>query len=170
MLRNIIALAVLASPVLTDIIMAQESGNYILKETKISNSAKVKSYQYFDGLGRRTAEATNGISNNGVFTYTFHEILGEQLTSRNWLPLVGGTTIANMTLSDISQQSTFQYSDAFAYENFEYDALGRVREQYKAGQAWKTRPATVSYVTNTTDDIKRYSFSGSEQPPVCICY
>lgn len=170
MLRNIIALAVLASPVLTDIIMAQESGNYILKETKISNSAKVKSYQYFDGLGRRTAEATNGISNNGVFTYTFHEILGEQLTSRNWLPVVGGTTIANMTLSDISQQSSSQYSDASAYENFEYDALGRVRQQYKAGQAWKTRPATVTYVTNTADDVKRYSFSGDEQPPVCVGY
>ncbi|MCR5270737.1 MAG: hypothetical protein K6D91_06935 [Prevotella sp.] len=55
-----------------------------------------------------------------------------------------------------------QYSDDGAFENYEYDALGRLRKQNKAGSAWKATPSMVSYVTNTVNDgIKRYTITSS---------
>ena len=136
---------------------AQENANYILKETKISETSPlVQNYQFFDGLGRETVEATNGISNNGEFTYSFHEFLGENMLVKNWLPVVDNSAIFNMGINDVVQKSSVQYSDNKAYVDMEYDALGRLKKQCNAGLGWKNKPSDVSYVTNTSNDVKRY--------------
>lgn len=143
---------------------AQEKTNYILTETVISkNSSKIKTYQFFDGLGRETLKATNGISNNGEFLYSLQEIQGEKFVTKNWLPVVVNSTITNMRANDIRPMSSTQYSDNAAFESSEYDALERPREQYKAGTAWKSAPMTTSYVTNTINEkIKRYTSTSSK--------
>lgn len=139
-------------------VKAQESANYILTETRISsrNSNMMKNYQFFDDLGRETLKATNGISDNGEFTYSLQEISGEQLVTKSWLPVVGSTTVDGLDVNEISSLASDQYEDDGAFENLEYDALGRLKQVCKAGDSWKSRPATVSYLTNSPGDVKKY--------------
>ncbi len=139
----------------------QEDTNYILKKTKISESRKILDYQFFDGLGRGTVEATNGMSNNSEYVYSIREYLGENLTDRNWLPIVDNTSIMSPNLNNLIQKSSVQYADDNAFENYEYDALGRIKKQYKAGADWKVNPLNISYVTNTSNDVKMYSLIGN---------
>ena len=144
-------------------VKGQENTNYVLTETVTSEKlSSIETYQFFDGLGREMLRATNGISNNGDFSYSLKELQGEKFVIKNWLPVVDNPTIANIGINDIISMSSNQYSSDAAYENSEYDALGRLRKRYNAGSAWKTTPATVSYVTNTIDEpIKRYTISSS---------
>ena len=136
---------------------SQPKANYILTKTTISQSSpEVENYQFFDGFGRGTAEATNGMSGNGNFTYSFHEYLGENLKTRSWLPVVGNSTVSHLSIDDVVSQSLVQYNDNSAFVNNEYDALGRMKKQYNAGAEWKSKPMTISYVTNTSEDIKKY--------------
>ena len=130
-------------------VQAQEGTNYILKETNLSSNAsqKIQSYQFFDDLGRKTLDATNGITNNGDFTYSLQEILGEQLVTKKWLPVIGVSSIGPLNVLGVSALSSIQYEDDDAYNSFEYDALGRVKKEYKAGTEWKSQPVTVSYLT-----------------------
>lgn len=156
----------LALLVPSDYVKAQDKANYILTETHISsNSQKKQNYVFYDGLGRETFKATNGISSNGDFTYFFSEIIGEQMVTKNWLPIVDNPTIANLSKNDIKQKSSIQYTDNYAFANYEYDALGRLKKQHKAGYAWKAKPATISYVTNSSNDVKKYTVSSIGTAP-----
>ncbi|WP_148295577.1 DUF6443 domain-containing protein [Prevotella dentasini] len=139
---------------------AQEKANYILTKTKIaSNSKNIMTYDFFDGLGRETIKATNGIGNGDEFIYSFKEITGEQTMTRNWLPVVGGNTIAIPDVNEINQKASAQYGDSHAYEEYEHDILGRLRKQYKAGHAWKSNPISISYVTNSDNEVIKYKIT-----------
>lgn len=147
---------------------SQPKANYILTKTTISQSSpEVENYQFFDGFGRETAEATNGVSGNGNFTYSFHEYLGENLKTKSWLPVVGNSTVSHLSIDDVVSQSLVQYNDNSAFVNNEYDALGRMKKQYNAGAEWKSKPMTISYITNTSEDIKKYKAISS---PTIINY
>lgn len=145
-------------------VQAQEGTNYILKETNLSSNGaqKIQGYQFFDDLGRKTLEATNGISNNGDFTYSLQEIQGEQLVTKKWLPVIGVSSIGPLNVLGVSALSSIQYEDDDAYDSFEYDALGRVKKEYKAGTEWKSQPVTVSYLTNASNSVKRYTVTLSD--------
>ena len=147
-------------------IKGQGNANYVLSETQISSiaSRRIKEYIFFDGLGRETLKATNGISSNGVFTYSLNEITGEQMIARNWLPVTGSLTVANMGIDAIRQMSSVQYSDNYAFEDSEYDAAGRLTRRHKAGQAWKTEPVMMNYVTNAANDVIKYSVTSPDDP------
>ena len=147
-------------------IRGQGNANYVLSETQLSSiaSRKIKEYIFFDGLGRETLKATNGISSNGKFTYSYREITGEQMVTRNWLPVTGNLAVANLGIDAIIQMSSAQYYDNYAFEDSEYDAAGRLKRQHKAGQAWKTAPVMASYVTNVENDVIKYSVTSPEDP------
>lgn len=144
---------------------AQGGTNYILMETRLSSNGaqKIQGYQFFDDLGRKTLEATNGITNNGAFTYSLQEIQGEQLVTKKWLPVIGVSSIGPLNVLGVSALSSIQYEDDDAYDSFEYDALGRVKKEYKAGTEWKSQPVTVSYLTNASNSVKRYTVTLSDQ-------
>lgn len=138
--------------------VAQGSANYILREATISSSSqKIMEYQFFDGLGRESVSATNSMNTNKAFTYSLKEIRGEQQVVKNWLPVVGNTNITCMTTENISMLSSTQYTDDEAYEESVYDALGRIRQHAKAGSQWKGTTASISYLTNTSNNVKRYT-------------
>ena len=147
-------------------IRGQGNANYVLSETILSSSAsrKTKEYIFFDGLGRETLKATNAISNNGEFAYSYNEITGEQMVTRNWLPVTGNLAVANLGIDAIIQMSSAQYYDNYAFEDSEYDAAGRLKRQHKAGQAWKTEPVMMNYVTNAANDVIKYSVTSPDDP------
>lgn len=140
---------------------AQDSTNYILSETYLSKSSKIQQYEFFDGLGRSTITANNGIDGSGKFSYTLKKHSGEGNVVEQWLPVLGNKTIETKTIDDIQRAASSDYSDSYAYDDSEYDALNRPIRHHKAGQAWKSKPATTTYVTNAANDVKRYLISAS---------
>lgn len=140
---------------------AQDSTNYILSETYLSKSSKIQQYEFFDGLGRSTITANNGIDGSGKFSYTLKKHSGEGNVVEQWLPVLGNKTIETKTIDDIQRAASSDYSDSYAYDDSEYDALNRPIRHHKAGQAWKSKPATTTYITNAANDVKRYLISAS---------
>ena len=138
---------------------AQVRGNYVKTETYLSASQKIQSYKFYDGLGRDIVMATNSISSNGNFSISLKEIEGENLVSKKWLPVVGNSQISDITKNAISQAASVQYSDGKAYEESEYDALGRKIHEKKAGNEWKNRSAKTTYITNGVNDVKKYTIA-----------
>ena len=138
---------------------AQVRGNYVKTETYLSASKKIQSYKFYDGLGRDIVMATNSISSNGNFSISLKEIEGENLVSKKWLPVVGNSQISDITNNAISQAASVQYSDGKAYEESEYDALGRKIHEKKAGNEWKNRSAKTTYITNGVNDVKKYTIA-----------
>ena len=145
-------------------VKAQEKTNYILTETQISNSNKIQEYNFFDGLGREYLKASNGINGDGKFVYYYKDILGENLIKNNWLPTVDNKSISPMTHKDIYVKAEAQYSDISAFKEYEYDAAGHVKKKYNAGEKWKYHPASISYITNTANDVKEYPLIHPEKP------
>ncbi|MBR6285909.1 MAG: hypothetical protein IKR18_02810, partial [Bacteroidaceae bacterium] len=138
-------------------VKAQDYSNYVLTETLISNTqGKIQEYQFYDGLGRESVKAENGFNSYGLFQLTLKEFSGENRLRRTWLPVVGGYTAGTPTKSWFDERYSHQYSDGQTFESYDYDALGRLERQYKAGTPWKDKPATVSYVTNVANDVKYY--------------
>lgn len=140
---------------------AQDSTNYILSETYLSKSSKIQQYEFFDGLGRSTITANSGIDGSGKFSYTLKKHSGEGNVVEQWLPVLGNKTIETKTIDDIQRAAYSDYSDSYAYDDSEYDALNRPIRHHKAGQAWKSKPATTTYITNAANDVKRYLISAS---------
>ena len=140
---------------------AQDSTNYILSETYLSKSSKIQQYEFFDGLGRSTITANSGIDGSGKFSYTLKKHSGEGNVVEQWLPVLGNKTIETKTIDDIQRAASSDYSDSYAYDDSEYDALNRPIRHHKAGQAWKSKPATTTYITNAANDVKRYLISAS---------
>lgn len=140
---------------------AQDCTNYILSETYLSKSSKIQQYEFFDGLGRSTITANNGIDGSGKFSYTLKKHSGEGNVVEQWLPVLGNKTIETKTIDDIQRAASSDYSDSYAYDDSEYDALNRPIRHHKAGQAWKSKPATTTYITNAANDVKRYLISAS---------
>ena len=135
---------------------AQVTGNYVKTETYLSASQKIQSYKFYDGIGRDIVVATNGIARNGNFSISLKEIEGENLVSKKWLPVVGSTQISDITVKAIAQTASALYSDGKAYEETEYDALGRKIQKKKAGNEWGSKPIKTTYITNGGNDIKKY--------------
>lgn len=138
---------------------AQVKGNYVKTDTYLSASQKIQSYKFYDGLGRDIILATNGIANNGKFSIFLNEIKGEKKVSRKWLPIVSNSQINDITKNTISQVASAQYSDEEAYEETEYDALGRKIYEKKAGKEWYSKPTKTTYITNGANDVKKYTIS-----------
>lgn len=139
---------------------AQNGVNYIRTETQISgDSRKITAYTILDGLGREIGKASNGVSGGGEYVYSLNEYNGDQPVTRRWLPVVGSGTMDYNVRGAVTGGSQSQYSDSCAFDRYSFDALDRQTAQYKAGAVWRGKPATVSYITNGSNDVKLYSAS-----------
>ena len=85
-------------PIVTSI-LPMYGQNYIKKETYLNESGteKITDIQYFDGLGRPTLTASNGVGTSGKYVYKLltYDNIGRD--SREYLPVVGSTTASELS-------------------------------------------------------------------------
>lgn len=149
-------------PIVTSI-LPMYGQNYIKKETYLNESGteKITDIQYFDGLGRPTLTASNGVGTSGKYVYKLltYDNIGRD--SREYLPVVGSTTASELSESSIQLTGYTYYGDSYAYMQSNYDALSRPVSVYGPGQAWRTagRNTTINYDTNTGNMVKKYTVS-----------
>ncbi len=135
---------------------AQTNANYI-KTVRMLDSLQshtVISYQFYDGLGRQVLSATNGMGMSGNYAYTLQTYDAAGNVSRQWLPVVGSSSIQLMAESSVSPLSSSQYGDSYGYNSFAYDALGRLTESTIPGDVWHTgsKKKTIANIINNSGD------------------
>ena len=149
---------------------AQTAGeNYIVTETMLdaNGTNKVKSVQYYDGLGRPNVLAANGINTKGTYLYTMTEYDNMGRESKVWLPAVGTTSPSIITDTDMAYKSNNTYPfDGYAFSELEYDALGRLTFRSTPGKAWhnKGKGIKTDYITNTANSVRKYTLDSSGNP------
>ena len=142
--------------------LAQPNANYV-KTVRMLDSLQnnsITTYQFYDGWGRPSLSATDGLGMSGNYAYTLQSYDAAGNVSRQWLPVTGTSSIQLPTTSNVSSMSSSQYGDNCGYSCFGYDALGRQTESTMPGDAWHTgnKKKTVSYITNTSADNTSYSY------------
>jgi|GEM_PF-145211 len=139
---------------------SQSNANYIMSETflDIQGTNTFKDYQFFDGLGNKTIEASNSNSNNGEYIYLFNEVNGLQQVLKKWLPVIGNTNINAQEVSSISSDAFSQYNDSYAYSLIEYDMTGKPVKEINAGRDWhqNSKSSQLIYLINQ-NEVRHYS-------------
>lgn len=131
----------------------------------ISEQSCIETIQYYDTWGRPSICATQGIKQDGEFSYSMQTY--DQL-SRPFLSYVSvpstSTTGGVINQSAFLSLSTSAFSgDQYGYARTSYDALGRTIETTTPGQAWETnnKKTTCQYLTNSNNEVKKYGVSGN---------
>ena len=142
--------------------LAQPNANYV-KTVRMLDSLQnnsITTYQFYDGWGRLSLSATDGLGMSGNYAYTLQSYDAAGNVSRQWLPVTGTSSIQLPTTSNVSSMSSSQYGDNCGYSCFGYDALGRQTESTMPGVAWHagSKKKMVSYITNTSADNTSYSY------------
>lgn len=148
--------------------------NFVKTETCLDeNEARVISeYCYYDGLGRVSVCASNGISPQGKYVYTLQTYDSHGREFEKWLPSVGTANISCPSYSDFQVLSDNTYNhDGYAYSANRYNVLDQVTMIESAGSAWRNanRHIQIRYDVNAADEVKHYraadgnSLVGSEE-------
>ena len=135
---------------------AQHDTNYIRTVRMLDSlqSHAITSYQFYDGRGRPTVSATNGLGMSGNFVYTLQAYDAAGNVCRQWQPVAGTATLQMPDESTVAAMSSLQYGDSYGFSSYTCDALGRQTVSVMAGAAWHTggRKSTVSHIINRPGD------------------
>lgn len=137
------------------------SQNYVKTETCLDeNETRVISeYCYYDGLGRISVSASNGISPEGKYVYTMQTYDSNGREYERWLPSVGTTEISSPSYSDFQVLSDNTYNqDGYAYSANLYNVLDQVEKIESAGSAWRNanKHIQIRYGANAANEVKHY--------------
>ena len=140
--------------------LSMRGQNYVRTDTYLDDtgSCYMTEMQYYDGIGRPTLSASNGIGTNGNYTYTLQCYDGRDRISREYLPVAGSSTSSLLSESNIRSMGTDHYDDLFPYKNTSYDVLNRPTNVYGAGKTWfyAGKNVTKNYGTNRAETVRRY--------------
>lgn len=137
------------------------SKNYLTGQS----SSSIENVQYYDEWGRPSVSAAQGVKSDGTYSYSMqtYDSMGRPHRSYLSVPssnttgeLLDATTVQNLSLAAFA-------NDPFGYTQTSYDALGRAVETTMPGRAWNEngKSTTIQYLTNTANDVKRYTVSGN---------
>ena len=110
--------------------LAQPNANYV-KTVRMLDSLQnnsITTYQFYDGWGRSSLSATDGLGMSGNYAYTLQSYDAAGNVSRQWLPVTGTSSIQLPTTSNVSSMSSSQYGDNCGYSCFGYDAHVKIRD------------------------------------------
>ena len=139
--------------------------NYIVTETVLDSNEtkKVKSVQYYDGLGRPVVLLVGGMNTNGKYlcSMTEYDSLGHE--ARLWQPAAGTTSLSFVSKSSMTSYSQASFNDQHAFNEVEYDALGRSVFKSTAGDAWhqEGKGTRTDYISNVQNSVRRYKLNSS---------
>ena len=143
------------------LVLPIDGQNYVKTETCLDEGEThiVSEYNYYDGLGRRSVSASNGINTDGKYVYTMQTYDTNGREFEKWLPSVGTTTASCPSYSDFQVLSGGTYNqDNYAYSANLYNALDQVTTIESAGSVWRNANKYIQkkYDVNTLNEVKHY--------------
>lgn len=126
--------------------------NYVYTRTMLDKSGAqyIDDIQYYDGLGREYEHVGRKLA-----SLQEYDAMGRK--EKVWHPV---STNASFMPADLCKTSAYwDYNDNRAFTQTKYEAspLGRVIEQYGAGDAWQNHPVRTEYLTNGSEASLRCS-------------
>ena len=137
--------------------------NFVRCDTYLDSLGRHRtvSVQYYDGIGRPTVSATDGLSPDGTVARVLgeHDALGR--TVREWLPGTDsqGGVLEHRGATAVRGLSVACHGgDSVPFTSYVHDAFGRTVSVRGPGQEWDGRQASVEYGFNTASgrQVKRY--------------
>ena len=137
--------------------------NFVRCDTYLDSLGRHRtvSVQWFDGLGRPTVSATDGLSPDGTVARGLreHDALGRVV--REWLPGIdvsGGVLECRGADAVRGLSVACHGGDSVPFTSYAHDAQGRTVSVRGPGQEWDGRQASVEYGFNTAEgrQVKRY--------------
>ncbi len=151
-----------------------ENKNYIVTETKISETgAGVKSVQYYDALGRPDIIAKGGENANGSYVYSMIDYDGNGRESKKWLPVASSNKTPDYIDSEaFVNLSTENYGEQqYPFSETLYNALNQPTFKSTAGKEWfdkkrnASRGVSIEYITNDDEEkVIEYKLDSKGNP------
>ena len=140
--------------------------NYRTAATMLDSNASdsLLTVQYYDQWGRPSLIASQEKSSSRKFSYALqtYDFLGRPSRAWNTVP-TNDSSPNSMMAAEFASESATAYGDTLAFSETTYDVLGNVVRETIPGEAWKPegRQNTFQYLTNTSNEVKRYSITSS---------
>ena len=138
-------------------LMSAQTANYVSTTSYIdgNGSKSMTKREYYNGIGKKISEVTSNALGSYSHAYTLYDDFGR--ISQQWQP-VGITGISNQSLESISSSATAFYDDQSPFNEYAYDALGRVVAQTGAGENWHRagKKVTKTYTSNAANSVICY--------------
>ena len=138
-------------------------GNFVRCDTYLDSLGRHRTVavQWFDGLGRPTVSATDGLGTDGTVARGLreHDALGR--TVREWLPGInsqGGVLEYSGAEAVRGLSVACHGGDSVPFTSYAHDAYGRTVSVRGPGQEWDGRHTAVEHGFNTAEgrQVKRY--------------
>lgn len=139
--------------------MAQPiTSNYVVTKTYLDNTGNsyLSDIQLFDGLGRPSLSATNGMGMMGKYVYSMTSYDYNGRESELWQPAVGTTTLQVLDRDGMANISMAQYTDTAGYSKTSYDALNRIVSIGGVGEDWNGKNVQKTYNCNAASSVIKY--------------
>ena len=141
--------------------------NYVKTENclDVTGTRCITDIQYFDGIGRKSVSASNGVNTEGKYVYTMQTYDTNGREYEQWLPAVGSMTTVYPSYSDFQSLSNDTYNgDTYGFSQNQYDALDRVVTVKGGGGAWHNagKKVVTHFDTNLDGSVRRFEANSSD--------
>ena len=139
------------------------TANYVMKTTMTGGNTSMVEIGYLDGLGRESQTVSKAYTPSGKDMVSLQEYDTDGRPSAKWIPTPMLTTTGELqTVSSLKSRAQTVTGDTSPYSTaiYEDSPLGRIREQYGPGSAWRSasRRVVTDYTTNTSsNNCRRFS-------------
>ena len=142
----------------------------IKKNAGVSNTQRIESSVWYDGLGRQIQELASQATptQSNLLTRTEYDLAGRQ--TRTWLPVVTSSSFLSASAFSSAASSTYGTSETrpFSEQVLEASSLDRVPYAYGPGAAWYAasgggHPVRTEWLGNTASGVTacKYYYVGS---------
>ena len=145
------------------------AANYVLTRTmrNSSGSAYRDTYNFYDGLGRKTETVAKAQSPNGSNLVTMTEYDALDRVVKNWLATTfsaSGSFVAASTFRSASRPYYDNDTKPFSLTEYESCHSDKVTKEYGPGAAWQNNEKGIGYVYtgNSANDVRIYVASNDD--------
>ena len=153
---------------------ATESSNYVRTRTMTNPNGTTyrDTYDYYDGLGRKTETVGKGLSPNGSDLVALTEYDGLNRPTKEWLPTTfsnTGSYVAPSTYRSASRTYYNNDSKPYCLTEYENGPSDKVLKRYGPGALWQDgeRAIETLYTGNNANDVRIYAATNDDSGLTC---
>lgn len=133
--------------------------------TGLTGANLIDTYKFFDGIGRpiQQIDLNQSPTQKDIVSFMEYDQFGREV--KKYLPYTITETLPrNLRANASSEQQSFYTAivegSAYSETVLENSPLSRPKQQYLAGTSFRSKPGSMTYGTNTTNEVRNFKTSG----------